>query len=273
MEAVFSYLSQLDYHTYWTVFFFGLLISTTAMSSGIDGAVFWAPVLLLIYKVDPAVAIACAIFIEIFGFGSGIYGYAKSKKIKYKQAAYLLMFTIPMGVIGAFVSKILPENILILLISLSCFFLVAMNLRRAKTHVEVRDPKDLSLRNKKMGGILSMIGGFFMGAIGVGVGETNHYYLLMKNKYPTTYAVGTSVFMIAISAFFCSVFNLLYFAGSSSFDLRTIASILIFAIPAVILGARLGVRLAHAIERHHFNYMLAGVFSFMAIISLYRITL
>ena len=168
-------------------------------------------------------------------------------------------------------SKMLPENLLILLISLSCVFLIVVNLRRAKSHVDVRDVNDLELENKKLGGILSVIGGFFMGAIGVGVGETNHYYLLMRNKYPTTYAVGTSVFMIALSALFCSVFNLIYFASSSSFDAIAIASILVFAVPGVILGARIGVRLAHAVERQHFNYMLTGVFSFMAIISMYRI--
>ncbi|MBU0668075.1 sulfite exporter TauE/SafE family protein [Patescibacteria group bacterium] len=271
MDTVISLLSQLDYHTYWGVFIFGILISTTAMSSGIDGAVFWAPVLLIVYRVEPSVAIACAIFIEIFGFGSGIYGYVKRKKIKYREALYLLMFTIPMGMLGAYVSKLLPEKFLIFLISLSCLFLIVVNVKRAKMHVEVRKPDDLSLRNMKLGAILSMIGGFFVGTIGIGIGETNHYYLLIRNKYPTTFAVGTSVFMIAITAFFCSLFNLFYFAGSSSFDLVKTASILVFAIPSVIFGARIGVRIAHIIERQHFNYMLAGIFCFMCVISFYRI--
>jgi hypothetical protein len=99
MENIIGIFSQIDFQTYWCVFFFGLAISITAMSTGIDGAIFWAPVLLIVYKVEPSVAIACAICIEIFGFGSGIYGYARRGKIQYKAALYLLKFTIPVGIL------------------------------------------------------------------------------------------------------------------------------------------------------------------------------
>lgn len=266
-----EFLAQIDIATYWSIFLFGLLISTTAMSTGVDGAIFWAPLLLLVYKVDPAVAISCAIFIELFGFGSGVYGYAKRKKIKFKEAGFLLLFTIPLGVLGAYVSKILPSNILILMISAACIILAVMNFKRRKLKIQEKKPEELTIEKKWLGGIMSTIGGFFAGAIGVGIGETNNFYLLIKNKFPVTYAAGTTIFMVAATDLFISIFNILYFRkATAGFDLMQVASILIFAIPAVVIGARMGVILAHKLKRAHFNYYLASVFSVMAIISMYR---
>ncbi len=236
-----------------------------------DGAIFWAPVLLLVYKVEPSVAISCAIFIELFGFGSGVYGYSKRKKIRYKQAAFLLMFTIPLGVLGAYVSKILPSDALIVIISMVCIALAYMNYSNGKKKIKTRGSKDAKLENKKLGGISSTIGGFFAGAIGVGIGESNNYYLLIKNKYPVTFAAGTTVFMVAVTDVFISLFNFLYFKKfSGGFDFVEVASILVFAIPAVMIGARVGVVVAHKLKRQHFNHVLASVFSIMALISLTR---
>lgn len=39
-------LTFFDYQTFWPIFPIGIMIATTAMSTGIDGAIFWAPVLL-----------------------------------------------------------------------------------------------------------------------------------------------------------------------------------------------------------------------------------
>ncbi|MFC1811054.1 sulfite exporter TauE/SafE family protein, partial [Patescibacteria group bacterium] len=201
-------LSQIDFGTYWGIFFIGILIATTAMSTGVDGAIFWAPVLLLLYGVEPAAAVACAIFIELFGFGSGLYGYTKRKKVLFKQGAFLLIFTIPLGVLGAYISKILPINFLISIIAIICLVLAFSNFRRAELedHHKERDIKNPALKHKKLGGFLTSIGGFFAGAIGVGIGETNNYYLLIKNKYPATFATGTTIFIIAVTDLFCSLF-------------------------------------------------------------------
>lgn len=78
-------LTFFDYQNFWPIFPIGLAIATTAMATGIDGAIFWSPVLLFGFGLPPEIAIACGIFIEVFGFGSGVYGYALKKVILYKQ--------------------------------------------------------------------------------------------------------------------------------------------------------------------------------------------
>jgi len=260
-----------DYSTYWGIFPLGILIATLAMSTGIDGAVFWAPVLLFLYKLDPITAIACGIFIEVFGFGSGVYGYAIKKKIRYREAFELMLFTIPFGLLGAFASKLLPGKVLISLIGISSIILIFNNIYRAKQKIKERSFDKLFLKNKPLGYFLSALGGFFTGTIGVGIGEANHYYLLMKNRYPVVWCSGTTVFMIAITAFVASVFNFFYFREGHAVHLIEIYNIVFFAIPGVLIGSRLGVLVAHRIKRKTFNYFISVIFTVIAILSFYRV--
>jgi uncharacterized membrane protein YfcA len=88
-----------DYQTFWLIFPVGLFIATIAIATGIDGAIFWTPVLLFGFGISPEIAIACGIFIEVFGFGSGVYGYALKKKILYKEIMSLLFFAVTFGLL------------------------------------------------------------------------------------------------------------------------------------------------------------------------------
>ncbi|MBF0475230.1 MAG: sulfite exporter TauE/SafE family protein [Deltaproteobacteria bacterium] len=262
---------RIDYHTYWGVFLFGLLISATAMSTGIDGAIFWEQVLLFVYGLEPSVAIAYAIGIEVFGFGSGLYGYAKYRKIQYHVAIFLLIFALPLGIIGAAMSKVLPADVLIFLMGVGCVVLAINNVYRARTKTQERLPGELEIVNKPLGAFLGAVGGFFSGAIGVGIGEIDHYYLMMKNKYPVPYTSGTAVFMVAVTAIACTLFNIFHFKSSGQFNFNQVLSIMVFAAPAVVIGARVGVYLAHIIKRKQFNYYIAIVFTIMAFFSFYKV--
>ncbi|HPO05613.1 MAG TPA: sulfite exporter TauE/SafE family protein [Candidatus Gracilibacteria bacterium] len=272
MDSLISFLLSLDYASYWGVFFFGLLISTTAMSTGIDGAAFWAPVFLLVYKVDPKVAVACAIFIELFGFSSGVVGYVRKKKILYKKALTMLIVSIPFAIAGAFLSKIIPSFMLIIIIGVCSSLLVVFNLyQTTQQQKEIEDHHSHKLVNKPLGMILTAIGGLFDGAVGLGLGETNNYYLANKNKFNAAYAAGTSVFMIAINGLACNLFNGLYFHKYSNLaDWNQVASILIFAIPSVLIGAQIGVHLVHRFKKIYFNYLVAAVFAIVAVVDFYR---
>jgi uncharacterized membrane protein YfcA len=122
-----------------------------------------------------------------------------------------------------------------------------------------------------LGLFLSAVGGFFTGIIGVGIGEINHYYIMMKNRYPVSYASGTTVYMIAITAFLASIFNFFYFKEAEHFDFIQIFNIIFFAVPGVLIGSRLGVIVAHRVERKHFNYAIAVIFIVIALVSFYRV--
>jgi uncharacterized membrane protein YfcA len=263
-------MALMDFHTYWVIFPVGIVISSLAMSTGIDGAAFWGPVLLLGFEVPPTVAVASGIFIELFGFGSGVYGYARRKKIVFRVAVPLLLFAIPFSLLGSYSSKIFPPAVVTGLIGSGCIFMALRNVQRARQIVSERSIEDLHLRHDLMGQLLSSIGGFFTGAIGFGMGETNAYYFLVKNRYPITYSSGTSVFMIAVTALTTSILNMLYYRQSIPSDISVLFNIVLFAVPAVIIGGQLGVRLAHIAHRKCFHYSLSVVFAIMAALSIMR---
>ncbi|MBF0564599.1 MAG: sulfite exporter TauE/SafE family protein [Nitrospirae bacterium] len=274
-------LLTIDYATYWSVLPVGIAVATVAMSTGIDGAAFWAPVLLLGYGIEPHTAVACGVLIEFFGFGSGTVGYAGKKKIMYGTAGLMLSAGLTAGMLGALISKQIPPKSLVFIMGTGCAFLMYYNAGQARAHAKnartanggaCPDEAANSPAHRRLAGLaLGAIGGFFTGTIGVGLGITNNYYFHALKRYPVPLSSGTSVFIIAITAFFTSLVNLGYYGYGHELDVNKMAGILIFAIPAVILGAQAGVKLSHVIDKKRFCYFAAVVFSAMALIAFYRV--
>lgn len=159
------------------------------------------------------------------------------------------------------------------LLGASALFLFFINLEKAL----VKKNKLLNFKSMQtikypfLGNVLNAFGGFMTGLIGVGLGEVNNYYFFTKNKLPIPYASGNSVFLIAITAFICSIFNLIYFSEVLPFDeLRKLYTILVFAIPGVVIGGRIGVLLAHKINPKFFHYFVALLFIAIAFFNVYR---
>ncbi|MBF0558363.1 MAG: sulfite exporter TauE/SafE family protein [Nitrospirae bacterium] len=260
----------INFESYWGIFPLGIIIATVAMCAGIDGAAFWGPVLLLGFDVQPTVAVACGIFVELFGFSSGVYGYARRKNIVFKIAVPLLLFAIPFSLLGSYVSKMLNPKILTVCMGAGCIFLAVRNIQRAWHIISERTTADLHIGARLPGYFLSSIGGFFTGAIGFGIGETNAYYLLVKNRFPIAYSSGTTVFTIAVTALITSAFNILFYRQSIPADITTLFNVVLFAVPAVIIGGQIGVRLAHIVSRPFFHYSLSGIFFIIAALSIVR---
>ena len=57
---------------YWYLFPISVLIATTAMATGIGGAVFFSPLFMLALRLEPSVAVGTALITELFGFSSGL---------------------------------------------------------------------------------------------------------------------------------------------------------------------------------------------------------
>jgi uncharacterized membrane protein YfcA len=161
------------------------------------------------------------------------------------------------------------------ILGVGAIFLVHTNWKRGKLEFSERCPRCSPLSQKKLGGVSTSLGGLFAGSIGLGLGETNNnYYLIAKNRFPSVYAAGTTVFMIAITDLFTSVFNAFYFSKYSNIaNFSQIISILFFAIPSVLIGAQIGVYLGHVFSRKFFSYTVAGILSVVSILAFYRASL
>ncbi len=97
---------------FWYLLPISILIATIAMSLGIGGAVFFSPIFMLALKLDPKIAVGTALITELFGFGSGLWAYYRSKLIDFKLARGLLFFSIPAAIIGTIYGGNIPAIIL-----------------------------------------------------------------------------------------------------------------------------------------------------------------
>ena len=68
---------------FWYLLPISIAVATIAMASGVGGAVFFTPIFLLWLKFEPPVAVGIALTTELFGFGSGLFAYARARLIDF----------------------------------------------------------------------------------------------------------------------------------------------------------------------------------------------
>lgn len=165
-----------------------LLIATTAMASGVEGATFFSPLFILALGLPPEVAIGTGLVTEVFGFGSGLYAYATRHLIDYRLGGALLIVTIPMALVGTWVSGVVAPDILKAILGVG-LVAVAASFLRAPSHenVELIDsdiqrkeaikPSETCLKtstgeeicytvcNRTEGRLIAGVGGTFIGMI------------------------------------------------------------------------------------------------------------
>ncbi len=69
---------------YWFMFPIAIVIATTAMASGVEGATFFTPLFILALRLSPEIAIGTGLITEVFGFASGVIAYARKGLIDYR---------------------------------------------------------------------------------------------------------------------------------------------------------------------------------------------
>ena len=249
--------------TYWYLLPTSIVIATIAMSSGIGGAVFFSPLFLLALALEPTVAIGSALITEFFGFSSGVYAYRKSRLIDYKLGMNLLMFSIPVAIIGSLVADYFDPQILKAIFASGIIFigwqLYSSYRQEEKEKMDQSVKEDFkdnyessltdnegnvyhyTICNKQLGRFFALIGGFFLGMISVGLAELQEYHLVGRCRVPARVAVATSVFVVVITVLVASVGHISHFVTESDpSNLQTVLRVVIFTVPGVIIGGQLG---------------------------------
>jgi uncharacterized membrane protein YfcA len=95
-----------------------VVVASTAMFSGISGAALLMPVFLLAFPllgVPPLSAVAAvgmSLFLEVSGFGTGVYRYLARGLVDTQTARTLVVVTVPAAVIGALAARWVPGQAL-----------------------------------------------------------------------------------------------------------------------------------------------------------------
>lgn len=267
---------------FWFMFPVSILIATTAMASGVGGATFFAPILILILGLPPEVAIGTGLMTQAFGFASGLYAFHRKKLIDYQLGVSLLVVTVPLALVGTWLSNRIDPNILKMLLGAG-LMLIGAQFLRVPSHKGVSrvDQRYLAIRpqtsSRRMvtaegeeicyevysyteGRIIAGIGGLFMGMVSTGLGELNGYYLLRRCHMPSKVAVATSVFILAVTGLFASTGHMLKFIQLGNDSLNVVFSLLLFTIPGVIIGGQVGSVVASRISQRLLETALGILF-------------
>ena len=276
---------------YWFMFPIAILIATTAMASGVEGATFFTPLFMLALGLEPEIAIGTGLITEVFGFASGLFAYARKRLIDYKLGVALLIVTVPMALFGTWAAGYVPADILKTILGMGLLAIAATFLRtpekkevehlddaiqqeyggeKAKTCLVTREGKEIcyTVCNRTEGRLLAGVGGMFIGMISTGLGELNGYFLLQRCRVPSPVAVATSVFIVAITALVASTGHIIKFVQTGGETLSTVLKLVIFTVPGVIIGGQLGPLVSSRISQHTLERGLAILFILVAVLML-----
>lgn len=268
-----------------------IIIASIAMSSGIGGAVFFAPILMLGLKLDPIVAVGISLAIELFGFGSGLYAYVKSKLIDYKLGLNLLIFSVPMAILGTIYADLVPPIILKTIFATGLIFIGSQlytswrKEEKEKLNEEIDKDSEhqfysmltddqgkvykYTVCNKNMGRAFAAIGGAFLGMLSVGLAELQEYHLVAKCKVPSPVAIATSIFVVVITVLTASIGHFYeFFYHSNEEVLSQVVNITMFAIPGVVFGGQIGPRLQKHLPA---NVMKVGVSALFVLVGIFML--
>ena len=248
---------------YWFLFPVSILIATIATSTGIGGAIFFSPLFIIVLRMDPSVAFGTALTTQLFGFGSGLYAYARQRLIDYKLGVGILKFSIPAAVVGSLSAGAFPALALKIFFAAGIIFIGSR--LYTSYHQEKRERLDkgnnrkpeisyestlttrdgvtykYTVSEKKLGRFFAAIGGAFLGMISVGLAELQEYHLVARCRVPLPVAVATSIFAVVVTVLIASLGHFYNtFTGTESSLFQQIVAVLTFTIPGVIVGGQIG---------------------------------
>ena len=260
----------------WWVYPVSVSIATLALSSGISGALFFAPFFLLVVGLTPAQAIGGGLMTELFGTFFGTMNYVRQGVVDFTIVKALLIVTIPFAMAGSILALSIDAGALQAvfggaLIVLAAFMLW-VNLRRTRvpvgaggasdyalaesavTIVQARDGREYRYVRPSRGisQALGAFGAFITGLMSSGLPEINTTQLVLRGRVPPRIAVGTSITILTVTVFFA--------AGIHALGGEPAWHVVVWSIPGVITGAQIGPRIQGKIPANLAERLLAVVF-------------
>ena len=249
----------------------GFIVGLPASMCGLGGGFILVPTLILVFNLSPQNAIAISLVAMCGTTVSASLGYIKQKRVDYKLALLYDIFDIPGVVVGAYLTTILPQNLLIGLCGFFILFLSLLmlrNLRARKLSTKNKESNmtcngwgrkvsdsmnqvfDYKIRRPSLIVISSLMSGLVTGLAGLGGGITDTTTMMLLG-IPSHIAIASSEFAMALTN------------GAGVITHGFLQNISIeYAIPitiGTILGAQVGVLLAKRTKQKTLKMILSLV--------------
>ncbi|MCQ2552990.1 MAG: sulfite exporter TauE/SafE family protein [Clostridia bacterium] len=186
-------------------FFAGAAAGIGTGFAGMSAAAVIGPMLTVFIGIPAYHAIGIGLASDVLASASSAWTYHKNKNLDVKNALVLLISVLVMTVTGSFIASLLPDRAMGSATQISLIFVGLRFLLKPVTTTKEQMtaiPKNEQIKKSLIGGCLV---GFICGFIGAGGGMMLLFVLTSFLGYQMHMAVGTSVFIMAFTAFTGSV--------------------------------------------------------------------
>lgn len=222
-------------------FFAGMGAGLGTGFAGMSAAAVITPVLVTFLKMEPYEAVGIALASDVLASAVSAYTYGKNKNLDIKNGSVMMVFVLLLTLVGSWVSSKVNSNTMgnfsvFMTMILGVKFIVKPVMTTKETMAQVSPQKRL-MQSVICGSLI----GFICGFIGAGGGMMMLLILTSVLGYELKTAVGTSVFIMAFTAFTGSVSH---FAIGGVPDLFC----LICCVLSTLLWARIAAKFANKAE-------------------------
>lgn len=206
--------------------------------AGMSAAAVISPMLITFLHMEPYEAVGIALASDVLASAVSAYTYGKNKNLDIKNGLVMMVTVLCFTLVGSWVSSLVPSTAMggfstFMTLLLGVKFIVKPVMTTKET-MEAVDPKKRIIQSIVCG----MMIGFICGFVGAGGGMMMLLILTSVLGYELKTAVGTSVFIMAFTAFTGSVSH---FAIGGMPDLW----VLLFCVASTLLWARIAARFAN----------------------------
>ncbi len=241
---------------WWEFVLAGLLVGALVGMTGMGGGSLMTPILVILFGINPAVAVGTDIAHGAIFKTVGAVQHRKMGNVRAQLAGWMLLGSAPMSLVGVWLANWLQDTygdgvqstmgrVLGGALLFGCVGLLAKSFVHARPAAADDDDFALTNRDKLAAVLIGFFGGFVVGLTSVGSGVFFGLTLLVVFPLRAHKVVGTDIFHAAA---------LLYVAGFGHFiagnvDMRIVGWLLLGSIPGVLVGGRLSLSIPENLLR------------------------
>ena len=206
--------------------------------TGMSAAAVIAPMLITFLQMPAYQAVGIALASDVLASAISAYTYKKNKNLDIKNGIVMMIFVLCFTLVGSYVASRVPNqtmgNFSVFMTLLLGIKFIVKPVMTTKESMDAVDPKKRLIQSVVCGTII----GFICGFIGAGGGMMMLLILTSVLGYELKTAVGTSVFIMAFTAFT---------GAASHFAIGGVPDLwcLIFCVVSTLLWARVAARFAN----------------------------
>ena len=226
--------------------------------AGMSAAAVISPMLIAFLDMEPYMAVGIALSSDVLASAVSAYTYHKNKNLDVRNGLIMMAAVLAFTMVGSYVSSLVPSTTMggfsvVMTFLLGIKFIVKPVMEPKKSFTDAT-PRQKAIRSLLCGAMV----GFICGFVGAGGGMMMLLVLTSVLGYELKTAVGTSVFIMAFTAFTGSASH---FAIGGMPDIH----VLIFCVLSTLIWARIAAKLANKASNIVLNRVTGAVLVILGI--------